>query len=88
MAKSFGEAFAKAQMAAGLTLPTHGTVFLSVSDHDKPVVAALARRFMNLGFDLVATHGTRRCPGGGRLTGCACVLGERRPTQRCGLYQG
>ena len=58
VATTFGEAFAKAQMAAGLHLPTRGTVFLSVSDHDKPAIAALAWRFVNLGFDLVATHGT------------------------------
>jgi carbamoyl-phosphate synthase large subunit len=55
---TFGEAFAKAQIAAGLFLPTGGTVFFSVNDHDKRDVAALARRFVDMGFRLVATYGT------------------------------
>ena len=55
---SFGEAFAKAQVAAGQKLPTKGTVFISVTDHDKPQVAELARRFVDMGFKLVATAGT------------------------------
>ena len=36
VAASFGEAFAKAQLSAGQILPTGGTVFFSVNDHDKP----------------------------------------------------
>jgi carbamoyl-phosphate synthase large subunit len=58
VAKTFGEAFAKAQIAAGLYLPTKGMVFFSVKEHDKQHVAAVARRFVNMGFQLVATHGT------------------------------
>ena len=58
VATTFGEAFAKAQMAAGLHLPTKGTVFFSVNDHDKRRGGALARRFVEMGFQLVATHGT------------------------------
>jgi carbamoyl-phosphate synthase large subunit len=58
VARTFGEAFAKAQTAAGLHLPTEGTVFFSVNDHDKLSVAPLARRFVEMGFKLVATHGT------------------------------
>jgi carbamoyl-phosphate synthase large subunit len=58
VAATFGEAFAKAQLAAGSRLPTEGTAFFSVNDHDKKKVAELARRFVNLGFRLVATHGT------------------------------
>jgi len=58
VAKTFGEAFAKAQIAAGLYLPTKGTVFFSVKEHDKQHVASVARRFVNMGFQLVATHGT------------------------------
>jgi carbamoyl-phosphate synthase large subunit len=58
VADNFGEAFAKAQVAAGQKLPTAGTVFVSVTDHDKPAVAEVARRFVDLGFKLVATHGT------------------------------
>jgi carbamoyl-phosphate synthase large subunit len=58
VADNFGEAFAKAQVAAGQKLPTQGTVFISVTDHDKPQVAELAKRFAEMGFKLVATAGT------------------------------
>ncbi|HEU4637148.1 MAG TPA: carbamoyl-phosphate synthase large subunit [Edaphobacter sp.] len=58
VADNFGEAFAKAQIAAGQTLPLKGTVFLSVNDHDKKGVVAVARQFVEMGFHLVATHGT------------------------------
>ncbi len=55
---SFGEAFGKAQLAAGQKLPTQGTVFISVTDHDKRHVAEVARKFVDMGFKLVATSGT------------------------------
>ena len=58
VADNFGEAFAKAQTAAGQKLPTQGTVFISVTDHDKPQVADVAKRFVDMGFKLVATAGT------------------------------
>jgi carbamoyl-phosphate synthase large subunit len=58
VADNFGEAFAKAQTAAGQQLPTQGTVFISVTDHDKPHVAEVARKFVDMGFKLVATAGT------------------------------
>jgi carbamoyl-phosphate synthase large subunit len=58
VADNFGEAFAKAQIAAGQVLPLTGTVFLSVNDHDKERTVALARQFVEMGFHLVATHGT------------------------------
>jgi carbamoyl-phosphate synthase large subunit len=58
VADNFGEAFAKAQLAAGQVLPLQGTVFLSVNDHDKERAVALARQFVEMGFHLVATHGT------------------------------
>jgi len=58
VADNFGEAFAKAQVAAGQKLPTQGCVFLSVTDHDKPHVAEVARKFVDMGFKLVATAGT------------------------------
>ncbi|PYP92931.1 MAG: carbamoyl phosphate synthase large subunit [Candidatus Angelobacter sp. Gp1-AA117] len=60
-AETFGEAFAKAQIAAGQTLPTTGTVFISVNDRDKRDVVELSRRFVELGFKIVATHGTADC---------------------------
>jgi len=60
VADSFGEAFAKAQAAAGQVLPTSGRVFISANDRDKPFVAEVAQRFVELGFSLVATHGTAK----------------------------
>jgi carbamoyl-phosphate synthase large subunit len=56
--ESFGEAYAKAMMGAGLTLPRAGTAFISVSDMDKGQAVVLARRLTRLGFDIMATLGT------------------------------
>ena len=56
--RSFGTAFAKAQLAAGQRLPGSGLVFLSVKDEDKPALLPLARALVDLGFDLLATGGT------------------------------
>jgi carbamoyl-phosphate synthase large subunit len=60
VADNFGEAFAKAQAAAGQVLPTSGHVFISANDRDKPYIAELAKKFVELGFSLVATHGTAK----------------------------
>jgi carbamoyl-phosphate synthase large subunit len=57
-ATSFGAAFAKAQLAAGVKLPSSGTVYISVNNHDKPAVVQVARDLQQLGFTLVATRGT------------------------------
>jgi carbamoyl-phosphate synthase large subunit len=56
----FGEAAAKALLAAGIPLPLHGTVFLSVAEADKPRLPELAQRLLGLGFGLCATDGTAR----------------------------
>jgi carbamoyl-phosphate synthase large subunit len=53
-----GIAYAKSQMAAGGPLPTGGRVFISVSDTDKSEVASVARQFVELGFEIIATGGT------------------------------
>jgi carbamoyl-phosphate synthase large subunit len=60
IADSFAMAFAKAQVSAEGVFPLSGTLFISVHDRDKPMAAALARRFRDLGFRLVATEGTAR----------------------------
>jgi carbamoyl-phosphate synthase large subunit len=60
VADNFGEAFAKAQTAAGQVLPTAGNVFISANDRDKPFMPELAQRFVEMGFSIVATHGTAR----------------------------
>ncbi|MBA3541230.1 MAG: carbamoyl-phosphate synthase large subunit, partial [Deltaproteobacteria bacterium] len=54
----FARAFAKSCLAAGMRLPTSGTAFLSVREADKPASVEIARRLVNLGFKIVATHGT------------------------------
>jgi carbamoyl-phosphate synthase large subunit len=56
--KDFARAFAKSQLAAGVRLPAEGTAFLSVRDGDKVAITEIATRLVDLGFDLVATHGT------------------------------
>jgi carbamoyl-phosphate synthase large subunit len=56
--RNFAEAFAKAQIAAGNHLPTEGTVFVSLADADKREGIALAGQLHDIGFNLVATHGT------------------------------
>ncbi|TDJ12051.1 MAG: carbamoyl-phosphate synthase large subunit [Gammaproteobacteria bacterium] len=56
--RSFGEAYAKAQLASGVVLPTSGTALLSVRDQDKPAAVELARELISRGFEIVATHGT------------------------------
>ena len=56
--ENFGEAFAKAQLSAGMPLPEKGTVFISVNSRYKDEVIPVGRRFAELGFDLVATRGT------------------------------
>jgi carbamoyl-phosphate synthase large subunit len=54
----FARAFAKSQLAIGTRLPVTGAAFLSVRDADKHALIEIARRLDNLGFELVATHGT------------------------------
>jgi carbamoyl-phosphate synthase large subunit len=58
VADNFGEAFAKAQLSAGQRLPLKGTVFFSVNDRDKSQLVDLARQYVELGFQIVATEGT------------------------------
>jgi carbamoyl-phosphate synthase large subunit len=53
-------AFAKSQLAASSQLPTSGTVFMSVADRDKQALVQIARRFVDLGYDLIATRGTAK----------------------------
>ncbi|MBP1685005.1 MAG: carbamoyl-phosphate synthase, large subunit [Deltaproteobacteria bacterium] len=58
MAQSFGLAYFKAQQAAGGPLPLTGTVFISVTDKEKPGMVDVARAFQELGFRIKATTGT------------------------------
>ncbi len=54
----FGRAFAKSQLGSGTSVPTEGTVFISVRDRDKEAMISLGRRLREIGFDLIATSGT------------------------------
>ncbi|WP_334127431.1 carbamoyl-phosphate synthase large subunit [Sneathiella sp.] len=54
----FGGAFLKAQIAAGVRLPTKGTVFVSVKDHDKALIKNAVAKLIKLGFNIVSTGGT------------------------------
>jgi carbamoyl-phosphate synthase large subunit len=56
--ESFGEAYAKAQLASGVVLPMGGVALLSVRDPDKPAAVELARLLVQRGFEIIATHGT------------------------------
>jgi len=54
----YGIAYAKSQIAAGSSLPTKGTVFISVRDADKPRGVQVAKKLHELGFKILATRGT------------------------------
>ncbi len=58
IAGDFPTAFGKAQAAAGVRLPESGSVFITVTDTDKAAATQLATRFHDLGFEVIATHGT------------------------------
>ncbi|HUN27554.1 MAG TPA: carbamoyl-phosphate synthase large subunit [Steroidobacteraceae bacterium] len=58
--RTFGEAYAKAQAASGVTLPRKGVCLISVRDRDKAGAVALARKLIDHGFEIVATTGTAR----------------------------
>lgn len=78
--RTFGEAFAKAQLGAGNPLPRSGQVFMSVRDADKSKAVEIARELQRLGFKLVATKGTATTL---RTHGLSCEtvhkVGEGRP---------
>jgi carbamoyl-phosphate synthase large subunit len=58
--RTFGEAYAKAQAASGVTLPRSGVVLISVRERDKAGAVVLAKRLVDYGFELAATDGTAR----------------------------
>jgi carbamoyl-phosphate synthase large subunit len=60
IADSFGLAYFKAQEGAQQTLPSQGTVLITVSEADRPAVLEVARQFDKLGFKIKATNGTHR----------------------------
>jgi carbamoyl-phosphate synthase large subunit len=56
--ETFGEAFVKSQLAAGVRLPENGRVFLSLKNSDKPRAIETAQLLVQLGFSIIATRGT------------------------------
>jgi len=58
--KTFAEAFAKSQLGAGVYFEDKGNAFISVRDPDKPDAIRVAQKLRDLGFKLVATHGTAK----------------------------
>jgi carbamoyl-phosphate synthase large subunit len=58
ISRSYGQAFAKAQLAAGQKLPHSGTVFISVNDRDKRQLDTIGKDLVSMGFKIVATRGT------------------------------
>jgi carbamoyl-phosphate synthase large subunit len=58
--RTFGEAYAKAQMASGVVLPRRGLAFISVRDRDKPGAVELGKMLVDRGFEIVATGGTAK----------------------------
>ena len=58
IARDFPTAFAKAQAAAGVPLPSGGTAFITVTDEDKTAAAGIAQTLHDNGFRILATRGT------------------------------
>ena len=56
--RTFGEAYAKAQLASGVVLPRQGVALISVRERDKDGAVELAKLLTDMGFEIVATHGT------------------------------
>jgi len=56
--RTFGEAYAKAQLASGVVLPRQGAALISVRERDKSHAVELGKLLADMGFDIVATHGT------------------------------
>ena len=56
--RTFAEAFVKSQLGAGTKLPAAGKAFISVRREDREKVVEIAQALADLGFQLVATHGT------------------------------
>lgn len=80
VAESFGSAYAKAQLSAGVKLPREGTVFLSVNKRDKEGLVPIARDLKSMGFQIYTTSGTNAyLKGNAILTDPVFKVGEGRP---------
>ncbi|MEF3192460.1 MAG: carbamoyl-phosphate synthase large subunit [Campylobacterales bacterium] len=76
----FGLSFAKSQLASHNRLPTSGKLFISLTELDKPFAAELGRKFVALGFELIATEGTQQAMlRAGVTCGRVLKISEGRP---------
>jgi carbamoyl-phosphate synthase large subunit len=76
----FGMAFAKSQIAAGLNIPLRGKVFISVMNKHKRSIVFLAKKLVDLGFEIVATRGTAKVlTNNGIHVQTVFKVGEGRP---------
>jgi carbamoyl-phosphate synthase large subunit len=76
----FGVAFAKSQISAGTSVPLKGRVFISVMNKDKRSIVFVAKKLVDLGFELVATKGTAKVlANNGILVQSVFKVGEGRP---------
>ena len=74
-------AFAKAQKACGYTLPLSGKVFISVRNKDKRAIIFIAKKLYDMGFELIATHGTAKVLlRNGMEASLVFSIGKGRPT--------
>lgn len=77
---NFGTAFLKAELGAGEELPQSGTLFVSTSDRDKPLVIPIVQEFIDLGFTIIATGGTYEAlRAAGKPADLVLKLHEGRP---------
>ena len=80
ISENFGLSFYKATLSAGIQLPKSGLVFISVNDDDKFKIIPIARGFLELGFNLVATEGTaHEIVKNGMIASTIFKVGEGRP---------
>ena len=78
--ESFGEAFVKSQLAAGVKLPKGGQAFISVRNADKQKIVEIGAQLVGLGFTLLATRGTAAAlQAGGLVVTVVNKVAEGRP---------
>ena len=77
---NFGDAYIKAEIAAGQNLPKKGTAFISVANADKEEIGEIAKKLVDFEFDIVATRGTAKVlKEAGVKTRIIPKIGEGRP---------
>jgi len=77
----FGMAYAKALIGSGFNLPSKGNVFISVKNKDKRAIIFIAKQLFDMGFKILATHGTAKVLARQRIdTTLVYSLGKGRPT--------